>query len=406
MQRSTRSTVPLEAAVAALIALTSIDGARLTEPWPLTVATGAATLLVVVFATTSVWGGARLEPRSWPFVLLIAWTVWAAAGSAVGGLATAALAGQMATLVLAAAIIARSGGPRSVARTLISAAVLALGAHLVVMGLTDLEWRNDGRLQLAALEPNELARVALVAAIAGLWTSSRQRRRLDIVAVAVAVVAIGAMAATGSRTAAGAFVLSCVLLSFSAPNRRLSAAGVGAALLLGGLLTSVGSIDLPGVTTAIERGEEGTQTLSGRERMWPQILDASTDKPILGIGVGQDRTFMQNEINVGWEPQHTHNLALHLSLTTGFVGLAILLTSILGAVARAVQQRAILPATLLLALLVDGFSEPVMRVASFGWFALCAAIILVDRDRAVSSEAEATSHLSRDASADEAARVA
>jgi len=75
----------------------------------------------------------------------------------------------------------------------------------------------------------------------------------------------------------------------------------------------------------LREGEE-LLSLTGRARLWSDLLSYIQENPFLGKGFG---FFKYNEIDYAiWTPPHGHNLWLHTAYETGIIG-ALILTSLL-----------------------------------------------------------------------------
>jgi O-antigen ligase len=74
------------------------------------------------------------------------------------------------------------------------------------------------------------------------------------------------------------------------------------------------------------RNGEDIMSLTGRARLWDDLINYIVEKPIFGKGFGY---FKFNEINYEiWTPPHGHNLWLHSAYETGIFG-ALILTALM-----------------------------------------------------------------------------
>lgn len=318
--------------------------------------------------------------------LLPAWVLWATV-SVIGDGWQDSLrtTGGFAITLCATYVLIEVGGRAAVARTLgFGLGIYALGAAILIKS-TGTAAQMDDRLALASLEPNELARVAALGTLGALWYTRESRGLPQLVAAIASCVGIFMLLATASRTGALGLVVALAVLTVHVSRRRLAALSLGLFLLLATLplsgiaLSGIGGVaDANPVAGLAARSTGQVTELGGRSTLWPLVMDEVAQSPLIGIGLANDRDIIA-DLRLDWSPQHAHNLVLHLLLTTGAIGMILMLVAIAGGLIRAISNADPLCTALLMFVIIDGISEPVIRVPSFGWFALAAAIILAGR---------------------------
>ena len=123
--------------------------------------------------------------------------------------------------------------------------------------------------------------------------------------------------------------------------------------------------------------------LTGRGEFWPQVIEAINKRPLLGYGyMGFWQSWRGNEnpagsirTITGFVPEQPHNGFLDLSTSLGYLGLALLLLSILKNFTYAViylgrnrGQAASIPLVMLLYLMLRNFSEAGLWRADLDFF--------------------------------------
>ncbi len=370
-----------EALLAVFVAIAAIDQTRFDNPISLRVLSVAITIALLGSLVSAYFRGVLTRPNLYSspqLGLLVSWVLWSAI-SALGenwqhSLSTA---GGFALVLGSTYAIVRSGGRIAATRTiwLGFSAHLLIGTFLVKTSTTT-PFVED-HLALASLEANQLARVAALGCIGSLWLAREYFGLQRLVVAGSSVLGLAIVLVTMSRTGAFGLAVALTILVLHVSRRRIAGLALGLLLLLIALALA-GAIDVGDSTrfsqvTSFSEGE--VQSFSGRSTLWPQIIDEISNSPIIGIGLGNDRSVVA-ELPIGWGAQHTHSLVLHLALTTGVIGAGILLGAIALSLVRSASQTEPLAMALLTFILIDGISEAVLRVPAFGWLAICVAVLL------------------------------
>lgn len=304
-------------------------------------------------------------------------------------------------VVLAGSVVCIHGesGEMGLAQTLLLAFACFVGLSVLV-SVTDSSFELStvgGRISLLALEANQLARAAGVAAIASLHillTGLRRRSLFSVVVGAIGVlsgcgfIVLGQSRTGGAALVGAAAVFAMALVPYS---KRLIIVTVGAAALVAVL--GLGVVWAGGSDSFYEKFQSAAsrheipeaqgrdiQSLNGRIGIWSEILTEAAREPVSGYGLGNDTeviTLLYADGRSAWRAEHTHSLFLQILLTTGVAGLILMGTALASIAARAFDANSPLGPALLVLVLVDGISEAVIREPSFGWFALVAAAAVV-----------------------------
>lgn len=204
-----------------------------------------------------------------------------------------------------------------------------------------------GTLRGVLATKNTLGRVLalglLAAAATGLLDPSKARR--CVLSAVPMVLALALTDSTGGILIA-AVVLLGTLLVLVLRRRSGTVAVAGAVALMLGLTVLVApSLSAERVASAI--GED--TTLTGRDEVWAESLDAAAERPVLGYGYGAfwDSAVEADRIRarLQWPVPHAHNGLLDAGLDLGAVGVLGSLVVLGGLVLRGVQDlRRRLPA--------------------------------------------------------------
>lgn len=211
-----------------------------------------------------------------------------------------------------------------------------------------------GTLQGVLATKNALGRVLalglLAAAATGLLDRTKARR---CVLSALPMVAALALTDSTGGILLAAVVLAGTVLVLVLRRRTGRVAVAGAVALLVGLsVLAAPSLSAERVASAI--GED--TTLTGRDEVWAESLDAVAERPVLGYGYGAfwDGAVEADRIRarLQWRVPHAHNGLLDVALDLGVVGVVASLVVLGGLVLRGVQDlrhRLLARATLRLA---------------------------------------------------------
>ena len=370
-----------EALLAVFVAIAAVDQIRFDDPFGLRILSVSIAVALLGSLAASYTRGSLTRPNlySSPHLgFLISWVLWSTiSASGDSWQHSLATTGGFALVLGAAYAIIRKGGRVASTRTL----WLSFLAHVfigTVLTMTSpaTPFVADS-FALASLESNQLARVAALGCIGSLWFARECRGAQRLIVASSSILGLLIVLATLSRTGAFGLAVALTILVLHVSRRRIAALALGLLLLLVALALS-GTIGIGNSTTfsqvtSFSEGE--VQSFNGRATLWPRVIDEIKDSPIIGIGLGNDRSVIA-ELPIGWGAQHTHNMALHLALTTGVIGAGLLVGAIALALVRSVSRAEPLAMALLTFVVIDGISEAVLRTPAFAWLAICVAVML------------------------------
>ncbi len=315
------------------------------------------------------------------------WTLWLAIALLAGlfGAAPASAtlsAGVFAATAAGAISLVRSGGwtPLLVVLAAIAVCHGTLGVVATILGLTD-PLSDEGRLRLLTFEPNHLARIAGLGAVASAAIGLRAARSVPhLLALPISVACASAVFLTQSRTGAAAMVLALAVGLFRAIRPRLAMVGAAAALLV------VGAIGLAGlagpavdqVTRSDDRTFENIRGGNGRVELWTALAPDVWSSPVIGHGVGADFaevSQLRRDGKIGFHAEHTHSLPLHLALTTGLLGLVVAGGATTLLVRSGWRRSDPWPLALVALILVDGATEAILSTPGPAWILLTGAAV-------------------------------
>ncbi|MEE9416353.1 MAG: O-antigen ligase family protein, partial [Acidimicrobiales bacterium] len=335
--------------VAALLLVMPLTGAaigrgNIVEPTDtetvIKLAIGFAALMASMILSPPATSGTHIRDRSLPLLCLI--------GLGVLGLLTAPFAVNVPAalidsllLILAVAAIGKLAfdiGTERFLQTLVftSAGLMVVGAGVArffeadnSLFPVDSGFGGVDRFSGVFADANTLGQTAAVGVLAALvcWRHYRAGPLLQLAGLGC----VGSLLISQSRTAAVALALAVVL--------ALVRSGKGRILLLAGVVivgiaasTVLTSSDLAtGAWTRSGRIEEVT-TLTGRTSVWKATVGRVIERPVVGFGAGSSPRTMSEEVQAGrivWPALHAHNAALQALLTTGLVGLGLLVAAVL-----------------------------------------------------------------------------
>ena len=397
---------PLEWSLISLISVSSVDVAVFgLESFSdrAAIARGVLVALstaVIVFSFLRIATSHRGLSGSWlagPQKWIGLWLVWAVGAGLILGYGNDVLLDTTPFVAALAGVIAvlRRSSISAFVRILAGALAMSSAFGLAAWALGQADIFDGGRLRLLFLEPNQLARAAGVTAVAvaGAVLASVDRRSgfqrttvlnaglenpasMAIVGLASAIV-VGTQSRTGALAAA---IGLCILASFF--MSRIIVGALVLAIVAAGILISVTGL-WGAAAEVVSRDEVGTVeelgTFNGRTVLWPEVISDINQRPVVGFGLGSDRAIVgqyQVQGRIVWHPEHTHNWLLQLVLTTGVVGAGLIVAGLIGALRnqRFLHNPTVL--AILAVLVVDGISEPVMRVSSFGFAAFVGCLVM------------------------------
>lgn len=264
---------------------------------------------------------------------------------------------------------------------LMGALLLALVLSLVMYGVFPdqvMTPMDNGRvLRLSGLfgSPNNLGRAAALALllIVVYWGYGTPRARLWF-ALSLLPTALACLVLSGSRASLGGLVAGVLVLIArkSLPVFFLSIVVAMCSLLVALFLP----IGLDDVLLAFSRTGKITEvtTFTGRTEIWAWVLSAIDKEPWLGYGFGSSQVLIPSGYSgpFGWTTTSAHNMWLQAWLTTGGVGLIVLVLSQLSTlrdvVAKAEPARdCVLAFVLVVGLMEAGPVGPSVNLLTFVW---------------------------------------
>jgi O-antigen ligase len=130
---------------------------------------------------------------------------------------------------------------------------------------------------------------------------------------------------------------------------------------------------------------EQVTTFTGRTEIWRFVVSAIEQAPVLGYGFASTRELIPAGYAgpYGWTTTSAHNLWLQVWVTTGIVGLAMILVVVIGSLRRLVVSPAPLRDGLLVYVLFVGFLEPgpmgpTVNLLTFLWIWATASSLRAD----------------------------
>jgi exopolysaccharide production protein ExoQ len=180
------------------------------------------------------------------------------------------------------------------------------------------------------------------AAVALAWTERKQRLWL----IGVALAAVTLLLLTKSRSATAALVITgCAVLLLQTTLRFKLFAGLSGGWLLAVVVLAVWLLQIDALRqlgeAALMGRKEASDTLSGRNFIWPLSQHFINQKPWFGYGFESFWTadhvqFVADELQ--FPVMEAHNGYLELQLSTGRIGLGLHLLAVLAGIAAAARH--------------------------------------------------------------------
>lgn len=212
-----------------------------------------------------------------------------------------------------------------------------------------------------------LATISLT--ISMLASSGRKRAVLALVIAMCIALLVGSRSATATMGCCAA--LAAAVGGLVVRSERVDAVGrmlIGISLLVGIVVVAVVGVSLDTFLGALGRDV----SLTGRTDFWPYLLQAISDRPLLGYGYNAffrstDGAHYLSYYAVeagGWMPYHSHNSFLQCGLDAGFVGLTafgyVLLGALRGGVLYLRREKSVVaawPIAIVFYLIAGSFTE-------------------------------------------------
>ena len=194
----------------------------------------------------------------------------------------------------------------------------------------------DEKNGLGAAMAIAIITVALLIPSAKVW----QRIALACVLLLAMLLLVGSDSITAFLACAGTALIVAVVWA-----SRRTGAWPAVALILFFLGAAIVAASLLGIDSSSFFDALGRNSnLTGRTEMWPPLIRAVADKPLLGYGYanffngGPYQDYLGDFIaKFNWVPPHAHNSFIQIALDTGLIGLGLFLVVLFTALRRDVS---------------------------------------------------------------------
>ncbi len=232
---------------------------------------------------------------------------------------------------------------------------------------------GDGRIQGLSAHPNEFGMAAALGVILAVGILS-QHRRTALLLLAVGPVCI---VVSDSRTAAlaasvGLIVAARPLIGRAAPGLAV----IGAVFAAAGIVVS-GAGDVVGDAVARSGDAQEIVTVTGRTTLWNLSLDLINAKPLTGVGADSTTVALEPALESGrlnWFATSGHNAFLQFALSGGWPAAIAFLAFPFTYWAAARGRPSAGRDAIVVAIMINGLTESVMREPGLAWFVLALAI--------------------------------
>ncbi len=315
------------------------------------------------------WSVLRLAARDVPTLALLLFGLWALASTvySISPLYTFAAALSFLGLWVTAVTLASSIDPARalfwLTCTLFAMSAASLALYVLARDVAMVAYENSTTLRLGGIFGNAnavggVSALALLLAVTA-WYGPVSRRMLWL-SLLVLPVCLASLALSQSRTAMLGLI-AAVTVVFARRHPLLILPGLlvgggGVALLLGypGLIDRL--IELVARAGRVEQ----VTTFTGRTEIWAFVVSAIEQAPVLGYGFASAKTLIPAGYAgpYGWTTSSAHNLWLQVWVTTGGVGLLLMLVSQFASLRALVMRPQPLRDGVLVYVLFVGLFEP------------------------------------------------
>jgi O-antigen ligase len=260
---------------------------------------------------------------------------------------------------------------------LLAALSLSLLMYFVVpdRALTPMEGGRIFRLSGFFGSPNNLGRAAALALMLVMvyWLYGSKRVSLFF-SVAIVPPALGCLVLSGSRTSLLGLVAGITYVA--ARRKPMIFFTLITLLAFTILLISFSSLHLHDLIRLISRTGRVSEltTFTGRTEIWSWVLSAIYKEPLLGYGFASTRELIPAGYFTayGWTTTSAHNLWLQTWVTTGAIGLAMVLASQLASFRDMVEKSEPARDSIIVFILAVGLMEagpigPSVNLLTFIW---------------------------------------
>jgi O-antigen ligase len=318
-----------------------------------------------------------------PTALVALFVLWCLAGAVTSAtpLYTAGAAAGLLGVWALGTLCARRLQPAVMLLALVLALAALMALSLLLwwllpaLALTPMDSGRWMRLSGLFASPNNLGRAAALLLLLVVLLAPRLRpAQACLLLAAVLPVGPACLLLSNSRTSMLALVLALGVAWLSLRRSwALGVAALGVVLLLGALVVP-GSQEW--LVAAVSRSGSASElsTFTGRTEIWAAVLSLIEQRPLLGHGYASSREVLPAGFQGawGWTTASAHNLWLQAWLTTGLVGLVLLVAGQLAWLWQAVWRPHALRDAVLVFVCVIGLAEssalgPSVNLLSFFW---------------------------------------
>lgn len=260
------------------------------------------------------------------------------------------------------------------ARTYLATMSVFLFAGLIHDVVMVLDAEAVHRFTGYGLEATDVARLALVTVVlaAGRMIESGRRDWICSVALGIGLVTL---VASGTRTTMIALVICALALC-------LRTIGIGRTLLAGAVLASTLAVAFslipdPSEFVTREEGAKDIGSINGRINIWRAAWSATLDRPLTGNGWSSGEVVLPLASQRGELPvlvRHAHDIVLELTMSQGFVGLALFAIMIGSLVASRRNTQHQLAGLAVLGIIIAGATEAVVSRPTAMFIVLAAVL--------------------------------
>ncbi len=260
---------------------------------------------------------------------------------------------------------------------LLAALALSLVFYFLAPDRVMTPMENGKILRLSGLfgSPNNLGRAAALSLllVLVLWNYDKSKGRafftLTIVPLGVACLVL-----SGSRASLGGLIAGAAILALQNTPKFFWASVCVA--VFGLLLALFSPITVHDIVSVLSRSGKFSElaTFTGRTDIWAWVLSAIEKEPLFGYGFATTRVLIPDGYfgAYGWTTTSAHNMWLQVWVTTGAIGLLLIVLSQLAMIRDLVRQAepardAVFAFVIVVSLMEAGPVGPSVNLLTYAW---------------------------------------
>lgn len=248
------------------------------------------------------------------------------------------------------------------------------------------DWDLDKKIRGTRLSgitgaPNFIGFIAAVGVALSFFYRGVNAGKWGAFVIMAAVINAAALVMSDSRGSELALVVGVGLSLFTRPSMPRLLLLVGGTILAA---TIYFLVDVQAIMESFSRTGVSSGVITGRTEIWNVAKELIAQKPILGWGYGSSAILLPQYIgSIGFSTTHSHNMALQILLSIGYVGLFLFGALMLSKLVSSFLGHDSFKMALIYMLLLHGMVEPSVLQGVANMDTIIFALILAMKDRRI-----------------------